>query len=236
MSEHPLDRSIAATNRNVERLAEDARWLFDFGRYPSAYAFAVLAQEEAAKVYLLDLIRGGAVPWNDGVKRAIHDHTCKQLLVMVLDYLNSETQALLERLDQKVDEEIPDRIRSALNIFRHEKVGAFIDGSPPCWMEPPNYEHGALRIAEGKWDNVKQDAIYVRLGKNGELGSEPHHAIVAEMAEKEIERAERLRCAVHGMEEGRQGLWRYDEVREIFRMLFTDPEILRQQGILPPRE
>lgn len=38
-----LEQAIAASDRNVERLVDDARELFEGGRFPSAYALAVLA-------------------------------------------------------------------------------------------------------------------------------------------------------------------------------------------------
>jgi AbiV family abortive infection protein len=232
-----LERAIAASNRNVVRLLEDAECLLESGRFPSAYAMAVLVQEEAAKVYLLDLIRHGDVPWNEGVKKAIRDHTCKQLLAEVLDYMDVELEAIMERLAQRIPDppdyrELPHRIKSALNIFRHEKVGAFIEGSPPFWVEDPNYDKEMLRIAEGKLDALKQDALYVRLGRNGELATEPQHAITAEMAHSAFEKAKRLRWAVSGIDEGRPGLLNYEEIREVFRFLFSDPEVLRSQGLL----
>ena len=237
MSTLPLEQAIAASYRNVERLVDDARELFEGGRFPSAYALAVLAQEEAAKVYLLDLVRLGDVPWNDGVKRAVRDHTCKHLLAEVLDYMDSELEAILERARQRLPDppdllRVPDRILSVLEIFRYEKVSAFIDGHPPFWIEDPKYDPGAVRIAEGRADGLKQDAIYVRLGKNGQLSSEPQHAISEEMAGQALERANRLSSAVRGIEKGTPALWNYDEVRRWLRILFTDPEVLRAQGLL----
>ncbi len=232
-----FDRAIAASNRNVVRLLEDAERLLEWDRFPSAYALAVLAQEEAAKVYLLDLIRHGDVPWNAGVKHAIRDHTCKQLLADVLDYMDAALDSMIERIGQRLSDppdyrEVPARIKSALNIFRHEKVGAFIDGAPPYWLDDPNYAKEALSIAQGKLDALKQDALYVRLDRNGNLATEPQHAITPAMARAAYERADRLRRAASGIEEGRPALLNYEEIRELFRLLFADPDVLRSQGLL----
>lgn len=232
-----LEQIIVASNRNVARLIDDARELFEGDRFPSAYALAVLAQEEAAKVYLLDLVRLGDVPWTEGVRRAVRDHRCKQLLAEVLDYMDSELEAILERAHLRLPDppdllRVPDRILSILEIFRYEKVGAFVDGHPPFWMDDPRYDQEALRIAEGRDDALKQDAIYVRVGRNGQLATRPEHAISREMAEKALERAKRLGGAVGGIEKGGPALWNYDEVRKVFRILFTDPKVLKEQGLI----
>jgi hypothetical protein len=65
------------------------------------------------------------------------------------------------------DWSIPDRVLSAIELFRYKRVEAFIDGYPPFWNEDPKYDAAALRIAEGKLDEMKQNAIYVRIGKDG---------------------------------------------------------------------
>jgi hypothetical protein len=44
-----------------------------------------------------------------------------------------------------------------------------------------------------------------------------------------------MQWAVRGLEGGKSGLWNYEEIRELFRILFTDPEVLRQQGLLPEK-
>ena len=44
-----LAESIAATTANDKKLLDDAKYLFDWDRFSTALALAVLAQEEFAK-------------------------------------------------------------------------------------------------------------------------------------------------------------------------------------------
>ena len=55
-----LSKSISATIANGKKLLEDAQSLFDWERFSTAFALAVLAQEEFAKAFLLQLVADGA--------------------------------------------------------------------------------------------------------------------------------------------------------------------------------
>jgi AbiV family abortive infection protein len=82
-----LEKSIAATLANAKKLLEDAIFLFDWDRYSTALALAVLAQEEFAKAFLLQLVADGALPWLPEVQRSMARHQCKHLLALVLDWV-----------------------------------------------------------------------------------------------------------------------------------------------------
>jgi AbiV family abortive infection protein len=75
-----IQRSIRAILGNADRLAEDARSLWEMDRFPSAFALCILAQEEYGKAFLLHFVSVEAMPWNDDVQRVLRDHTSKQLL------------------------------------------------------------------------------------------------------------------------------------------------------------
>ena len=82
-----LERSISTTNANGKRLLEDAKYLFDWDRFPSAYALAVLAQEEFAKGLMLQLVADRAVPWVPAIRQSMAKHESKHLLALVLEWL-----------------------------------------------------------------------------------------------------------------------------------------------------
>lgn len=82
-----LSASISAVTDNGKKLLEDARLLFDWDRYSTALALAVLAQEEFAKAFLLQLVRDEALPWLPEVQRSIARHQCKHLLGIVMEWL-----------------------------------------------------------------------------------------------------------------------------------------------------
>jgi len=72
---------------NGNKLFEDAKFLFDFDRYSTALALSVLAQEEFAKAFLLQLVADGALPWLPEVQQSMARHQCKQLLRIVMEWL-----------------------------------------------------------------------------------------------------------------------------------------------------
>jgi AbiV family abortive infection protein len=82
-----LAKSISATTDNGKQLLEDARLLFGWDRFSTALALAVLAQEEFAKAFLLQLVADGALPWLPEVQRSMARHQCKHLLGIVMEWL-----------------------------------------------------------------------------------------------------------------------------------------------------
>lgn len=217
-----LDKSVRAVIQNATRLLEDAQFL-EFSEPPiSAWFLALIAQEELAKAFILCLTNRRIIPWNPHILRALQDHKCKQLLCLVMDYLAPDTDEFIRRCKAVVNKkELPRSVADALKILRHEKIGRWISKN---WKpaKEPDYDHDALAIAEGKKDKLKQDALYVRLGKDGSVASIPLNHSALTLAD-EMDRAERFRTLVESLLEGAEhpGLdWHL--VDEAFRLLFTD--------------
>lgn len=82
-----LQLAIEAVEDNAQRLLEDAKYLFDMERYPTAFSLTVLAQEEVAKAFLLRLVEDRALPWLPEVRRTMAKHECKHLLAIVLEWI-----------------------------------------------------------------------------------------------------------------------------------------------------
>lgn len=80
-------RSMAACNENGQRLLEDAKTMLDWDRFSTALALAVLAQEEFAKAFLLQLVVDDALPWVPEVQRSMARHQSKHLLAIVMEWL-----------------------------------------------------------------------------------------------------------------------------------------------------
>ena len=59
----------------------------DWDRFGTAFALAILAEEEFSKAFLLYLVQDGAIPWTAEVRRAIRNHECKHLLTLLMDHL-----------------------------------------------------------------------------------------------------------------------------------------------------
>jgi AbiV family abortive infection protein len=189
-----LAPAISASLENGNRLVEDAKSMLDWERFPTAYALAVLAQEEYAKTLLLSLVAAGAIPWSDDVRRALHDHICKQLMSVILDYLSPDFDEFLKRYGPEATHDLhpifPGEVLDAIHVICHERIPR---EHFRWWIDPSDrpLDNKIKGIADGKIDREKQDAIYVGIGKTGEVCSQPSHAS-SEKAKAEVERAERI--------------------------------------------
>jgi AbiV family abortive infection protein len=187
---HNLNKAIPKVLKNGDRLIEDARQLLDLNLPPTVYALCILAQEEYAKAFLLYLISGGALPWSEEVRWLLHDHTCKQLVASIIDFL--QPKDLFKWLDKRSEEgyQLPSSIIDAISIIHHEKSRKEPKSS---WFQESgrSCDRKARKIADGYIDKNKQNAIYVEIGKNGNVISTPDK-ITKPAAQEEFERTERL--------------------------------------------
>lgn len=220
-----IDTSINAVIQNATRLLEDALYL-EFNEPPvSAWFLTMIGQEELAKAFMLCLTNRDIIPWSSHILRALQDHKCKQLLCVIMDYLVPEDDEYFARLNavlqKKGSPSMPRRVADSLNILRHEKIGRWVSQSW-VWAEDPDYDREAIGIAEGKKDKLKQDALYVRLGKDGRLISTPMNLSRIQLAD-ELERAGRYKMLVERLIEGSDHpSLDWVDVENAFRLLFSD--------------
>jgi len=216
-----LSPAIRVSFENGTRLLEDSQYLLEYGRFPTAYALSILAQEEYAKTFLLFLVQDNAIPWNSNVHRALRDHTCKQLVASIMDYLDEEWEkwtAIYLTTRKLPTSKFPAHIADALNIIRHEKVpredGWSWDDGTPC-------DKRARAIADGEIDKQKQNAIYVGLGKTGQVSSSPIK-ITENEATIEYEKTKRLKGIFNSFGKNIELLKtvQYSKVSDTFRALF----------------
>jgi AbiV family abortive infection protein len=215
---------------NGIRLLDDVDWLY-YEERPAAtcLALATIAQEEFAKAFFLTLVDRGIIAWNSLVNRATRDHTCKQLLGLVLSHLSPDDDEESKRSDEflagieehkrlmdayknssdknerdgiwariteisKSWDALPQSVSDAISILRHEKIGRW-KSSFWEWDDEPTYDPLAKWYAEGKLDRIKQDALYVRLGRDGRVAMTPTQ-ITHEDAKEAMAVADRMRFFV----------------------------------------
>ncbi|MFY9619182.1 MAG: AbiV family abortive infection protein [Pyrinomonadaceae bacterium] len=187
-----LLRTIRVVLENGDRLAQDAEHLFEYDRSPSAFALAVLAQEEYAKAFFLHLVYAEAIPWSNDILQTLRDHASKQLLALVMQFLDPDDDIVvwLKSRSESGNKLTPD-VADALNIIRHERIprqgpwawtGGDVD--PPC-------DRNARRIADGLIDRKKQSAFYVGVGPQFEVTSNPTK-LDCHSVEAELEKTKRL--------------------------------------------
>lgn len=187
-----LTESIEACVANGERLLDDAMQLEFQEPACTKLMLSIVAQEEFAKAFLLFYVREGVLPWSRGLLRAMNDHACKQLVGVILDYLNPEWETIdelkqLVQADFELGDKLPPAAATAVNILRHEKIRRW---ESPKWfgLGDPEHEPSVLGIAKGKRDRLKQDALYVRLGRDGRAASAPVDIAPAQV-DREYEKA-----------------------------------------------
>jgi len=141
-----------------------------------------------------------------------------------MDYLNphfDEPVAWLERLRQELRNPFfPPSVASAMNIFRHEKIEGW-KSQKWFWADPPKYDREAKQIAKGHLDRKKQDALYVCIGKNGEVTGLPSK-VTREMVDEVLDKTDRLRSVVSCIRSGHTGaLIKFEEFKNILKRLFS---------------
>jgi AbiV family abortive infection protein len=242
---------------NGERLLYDADFVSD-SEHPAGtpFALATIAQEEFAKAFLLWLASRNVITWNSFVCRATRDHTCKQLLGLVINHLSpdwdeeskrsdefhadiqehkrlcaafdsspdwNERTRILEKINElgaKFDS-LPPAITDAIFILRHEKIGRW-ESSSWVWQEEPTYDPLAKSLADGKLDREKQDALYVRLGRDGHVAKTPAQVKYAD-AKAAMDIADRMRRFVKYMLAQNEVVgMEYDKIESVFKSLFAN--------------
>jgi len=220
-----FQKSALTVLSNGRRLVDEIEYL-RYEKPPStAYFLIILAQEELAKAFLFALVYRGIIPWGKHILRASQDHRCKQLLFLVMDYLNPEDDDFLKRMDivviHKQCRVVPRKISDAISILRYEKIGRW-ESNRWFWAEDPNWDSEALAVADGIIDRFKQDLIYVRLGRDGSVVNTPINNDLSRL-EDEIDCAKRMAELVASViDHDRVTGLDWEKVEEIFRLLFTE--------------
>lgn len=176
-SQVELNRAIRASIDNCDRLISESYDLEFREPADTRFFLLIIAQEEAAKAFLLYLVRDQIVTMSREVIRAMNDHACKQLVGILLDYIVAKWETTTEldeqiRYDFELGDLLPQDVGSALEILAFEKIEAWRSHAP-IWVEDPNYDPVVLKVSKGAIDRRKQDALYVRLGKTGAIASIP---------------------------------------------------------------
>lgn len=222
-----LISTIHACIENGERLLQETFDL-EFRNPPSSRFFLVMiAKEEFAKTFMLYLVKEDIVPFTPPVLRAMNDHACKQLVSMIMDYVImhwddiEELEAAIRR-DHELGDKLPEDVGSAIELLCYEKIGRW-ESNNWVWTEDPKYETSALQIAEGKKDRRKQDALYVRIGRDGRVCSTPQ-MISEEETRIELERADRYGSFVNSLVAGDSRSIRHDKTMAALKSLFMSRE------------
>ncbi len=190
--------AAAACVSNGERLLYDAEFLIYAEPPSTSFALALIAQEEFAKAFLLLLVSKDVIPWNAPVYRATRDHTCKQLLGLVMSYLspdmdeeyrrsmewlkeNEESKGLFAAYDNSTDKSERDRIWARIQEIsqKHDSL--------PSSVADAIYILRHEKI--GRWESPGwswvEEPVYDKAAKNlagGKLDRDKQDAIYVRIA------------------------------------------------------
>jgi hypothetical protein len=230
-----LSKSVTSCVQNGNRLLDEMYDLEFRSIVATRYFLAMIAQEEFAKAFLLLLVRDEVIPFSPELLRAMNDHACKQLLGIVMDYIIMHWEEL-EELDALIASDggpngpFPRNVSSAINLLRHEKIRRW-ESRNWCWDEDPEYDREVVAVAEGKKDRRKQDALYIRIGRDGRAVNNP--AMVTEVeCLLERDRASRYARLLAAAVEGAEQNYRFEKVIETLKTLFQYTNMVAE-GIDP---
>ena len=236
--------AAAACVSNGHRLLYDAEWLSVAEQAGTCFALARIAQEEFAKVFLLFLVSRDAVAWNSLIFRATRDHTCKQLLGLVMCYIMPDFDEGLKR-DQEWLSENEERkglfaaYKSSADPTERDRIWTRIQEISEQEDCLPRSVVDAINILRhekiGRWQSsswVWADApVYDEIAKSlgdGKLDREKQVArtpaqIKSEDATAAMETAKRLGTLLEGLLSGSAGgSFEYEKVESAIKIVFRE--------------
>jgi hypothetical protein len=121
---------------------------------------------------------------------------------------------------------LPSSVADAMNLLCHEKIRRW-ESNTWCWAEDPEYDQDALSVADGKRDKEKHRALYVELGRNGQVIATPKQ-VTEIQANEEYERGRRCEACARSLVEGSRSAWDIDRVEGCFKALFSRASVSRE--------
>lgn len=185
-----LQPAIKAALDNAARLADDAIFLAEFDKIQTAFIISVLAREEFAKGFVLILSQSEQLPWTTNLQDALRNHVCKQLVSYILCELSAVDMfdsAHIHNWPRRVSE-LPSPVVDAFHVLVHEHIRG---GEREDWWDREQdspLDPTVREVAAGALERQKQDALYVRYGRNGSVRSVPRRRITLTDWQREARR------------------------------------------------
>ncbi|MBI4018376.1 MAG: AbiV family abortive infection protein [Candidatus Aenigmarchaeota archaeon] len=196
-----MTKALDCVAENAKRLLADAESLFELGKWQSATALAILALEEAGKHFLIRWERGKQNETVSHKVKQVVSHKSKQAVLGSFYVADAALEATIKILNSKG---IRIRNESELeawraHILKTERGVEFYNwffsreneelrtAMATSIMEH-KFVHLGAKAMKGEIDKVKQKALYVDVGADGEVVSNPSF-ITREIAEEWIAHA-----------------------------------------------
>jgi AbiV family abortive infection protein len=226
-----LKAAIIACVENGFRLLDDADFLGGSTETPTAFALYILAEEEFGKALILHLVEVKILPWTQYIQRALRDHTCKHLMGVLIDFMELTEEEWVAHHEAwsaayrtgdpfPASKSLTAEVISALNLFRHEKIGRWENRWG--YLDDLAFDPSVEALARGSFDSKKQDALYVNIDRNGRLSNKPK-PYTQHDDEHEKERAKRFGSFARSLaaESPPMG-YEYERLTQLLKEIFSN--------------
>ena len=171
-----LVQASEAAFGNAGALLDDAKFLRGDGRFARAKALAMLAEEELAKALTL-CVCGSGNRWDANVRKALKHHPPKQGIA----HAARKWFSWMERNAAMIAE-----------LNRHATIPGHIPAGPSADQMASFLKEGQSITDDGAQDREKQDALYVRVDRIGDVIADPA-SVTSDEADRWIDNAEVVR-------------------------------------------
>jgi AbiV family abortive infection protein len=135
----------------------------------------------------------------------------------------AEKAAMWERITEISErwDSLPQSVLDTISILRYEKIAHF-EPRNWVWINKSLFDKTAKSLGEGRLDRQKQDALYVRIGRNGQLATAPIQ-VKSEAANAAMETARRMCDLIEGfpLAETKVFSWEHKLVEEAIKANFA---------------
>jgi len=221
--EHQQSSFVLATIAQEEFAKAFLLFLVSKGVIPWNKAIYQATRDHICK-HLLILVMNYVNPYTDDYFdkheqwRAAHEEIMRLLETCKMSSDFDERKELLAQVQEmsaKLDS-VPKSIADAICILRYKRLDRSTNW---VWPEGHVWDEIAKSIGNGELDRAKQDALYVRLGKDGRIANAPAPQIDANAA---IETAKNLAWLAKGFLSGGVSSSEYKKVESTFKAVFEN--------------
>lgn len=227
--EYPAGTAFALATIAQEEFAKAFLLWLAFRGVITWNSFVCRATRDHACKQLLGLVMQHLNPdWDEESRRHeewLAEH--KEHTNLLAAYRSSTDKNERDRIWKRIEEisekhnSLPSSVTEAIFILRHEKIGRW-ESTTWMWEEEPVYDPLAKSLADGKLDREKQDALYVRLGRDGHVAKTPAQ-VKYEDAKAAMEIAGRMRLFVKYMLANNEVVgMEYDKIESVFKSVFAN--------------
>jgi len=201
-----IANAIRICLQNADRLLHDCQYINE--DYSLIKYLSIIAQEEIAKAFIIFMIKENVLTWAEA-KIILRDHKSKQLLALIIDYLEPVLDEWRKRYSLAnigKTPNLPSDIVDAVNVIAKEKIKRI---KRDDWIyDDKEIDSNVERLADGIFDIEKQNSLYVNINEDFTVLNDPRKT-TEQSANVELKRAIRMKSIISisdGVIKGPEGI------------------------------